>query len=41
LTRAVFVVDQSGVVRYIQMVKEVTHEPDYEAVLGAVRKITG
>ncbi len=41
LTRAVFVVDQPGVVRYIQMVKEVTHEPDYEAVLDAVRKVTG
>jgi thiol peroxidase len=38
LCRAVFVVDRQGVIRYIQMVKEVTSEPDYEAVLAAVRK---
>jgi len=36
LARAVFVVDQEGVIRYIQLVKEVTEEPDYEAVLEAV-----
>jgi thiol peroxidase len=36
LTRAVFVVDRDGVVRYIQVVPEVADEPDYEAVLAAV-----
>ncbi len=36
LARAVFVVDQDGVVRYVQIVKEVTDEPDYESALNAV-----
>ncbi|MCK4547192.1 MAG: thiol peroxidase [Candidatus Eisenbacteria sp.] len=39
LARAVFVVDKEGVIRYIQLVKEVTDEPDYESVLEAVRKL--
>jgi thiol peroxidase len=37
LARAVFVVDKSGVIRYIQIVNEVTSEPDYEAALEAVK----
>ncbi len=36
LARAVFVVDKTGVIRYVELVKEVTREPDYEAPLGAV-----
>jgi thiol peroxidase len=36
LARAVFLVDKDGKIRYIQMVNEVTEEPDYEAVLEAV-----
>ena len=39
LARAVFVVDRDGDVRYVQLVKEVTHEPDYEDVLHAVREL--
>jgi len=39
LARAIFVVDGDGVVQYIQMVNEVTNEPDYEAVLDAVGKL--
>jgi len=39
LARAVFVVDKNGVVQYIQLVKEVTKEPDYEAVINAVKKL--
>jgi len=38
--RAVFVVDRQGIVRYVQYVPEVTQEPDYDAVLEAVRKVT-
>ena len=38
LGRAVFVLDRKGTVRYIQIVKEVTDEPDYDAVLEAVNK---
>jgi len=37
LARAVFVVDRQGVVRYVERVKEITHEPDYDAALDAVR----
>jgi len=40
LARAVFVLDRKGVVQYIQLVKEMTEEPDYEAVLAAARKLT-
>ncbi len=40
LARAVFVVDREGVVRYVQLVEEVTHEPDYEAVLKAVADLS-
>jgi thiol peroxidase len=39
LARAVFVVDKEGIVRYIQIVDELTHEPDYEAVLEAVKRL--
>lgn len=37
LARSVFVVDKKGVIRYIQVVGELTQEPDYEAVLKAVK----
>jgi thiol peroxidase len=39
LARAVFVVDRKGVVQYIQIVKEVTQEPDYEAALQAAKNL--
>ena len=39
LARAVFVVDREGAVRYTQVVPEITDEPDYEAILGAVRQV--
>ncbi len=39
LARALFVVGRDGIIQYIQLVKEVTEEPDYEAVLSAVRKL--
>lgn len=40
LARAVFLVDRQGTIQYIQIVKEVTSEPDYEAVLKALQKLT-
>jgi thiol peroxidase len=40
LARAVFLVDQKGTLQYIQIVKELTNEPDYESVLGALKKLT-
>jgi len=39
LARAVFVMDAEGIIRYIQIVDELTDEPDYEAVLKAVKEI--
>lgn len=41
LARAVFVVDRGGMVRYVELVKEVTHEPDYDAALKAVAECLG
>lgn len=37
LARCIFVVDVDDTVRYIQLVKEVTNEPDYTAVITAVK----
>lgn len=37
LARCIFVVDAADTIRYIQQVPEVTHEPDYAAVLAAVK----
>ena len=39
LARAVFVVDAAGVVRYVQLVKEVADEPDYDAVISAAKNL--
>ncbi len=38
LARAVFVIDKNGVIRYKQLVQEITSEPDYEAALKAARE---
>jgi len=40
LARAVFLVDMGGVVRYVQLVKELSNEPNYDEVLQAVGKLT-
>lgn len=37
LARAVIVVGKDGRVKYVQLVPEVTHEPDYEAAIAAAR----
>lgn len=37
LARGVVVIDQDDVIRYVEYVKEVTTEPDYEAALNAVK----
>ncbi len=39
LARAVFIVDREGIIRYIEIVDELTHEPDYEAVLKAAKEL--
>jgi thiol peroxidase len=40
LARAVFVIDKNGIVKLVQLVKEVAQEPDYAAVLAAVKQLT-
>jgi len=39
LARAVFIIDANDTIRYIQIVPEVTSEPDYAAVMAAVRAL--
>jgi thiol peroxidase len=40
LARAVFVVDAEGILRYKQVVAEMTDEPDYDPVLAAACDVT-
>jgi len=37
LARSVFVVDKSGTVTYVEYVKEVTSEPNYDAAMAALK----
>ena len=39
LGRSIFILDRNGIIQYIQNVKELSKEPDYDAVLEAVQKI--
>ncbi len=39
LARAVFIVDQEGIIQHAQLVKEVAQEPNYDAVLSALKKL--
>jgi thioredoxin-dependent peroxiredoxin len=39
LARAVFVVDEAGTLRYVQVVKELANEPNYDEVLQAVGRV--
>ena len=39
LARAVLVIDKEGTIRYIELVKEIASEPDYDAVLTAVKEL--
>ncbi len=40
LARAVFIIDPEGILRYTQLVEEMTNEPDYADVLGALKKLS-
>lgn len=37
--RAVLIIDGKGIIRYIQLVKEIATEPDYDAVLEAIKNL--
>lgn len=39
LARAIFVLDKNGILQYVQLVKEVADEPDYNEVLGALKNL--
>ena len=39
LARAVFLIDRKGVIQYVQLVNEVSKEPDYDAVFNALKKL--
>ncbi len=39
LARAVFVINKKGILQHIQIVPELTNEPDYEAVLNVVNQL--
>ena len=39
LARAVIIIDRTGTVGYVQLVKEITEEPDYDAVLAGLAGI--
>lgn len=39
LARAVFVIDKEGTIQYIEIVDELTNEPDYDAAIKATREL--
>ncbi|MGD8529452.1 MAG: thiol peroxidase, partial [Syntrophobacterales bacterium] len=39
LARAVFVVDEEGIIRYTELVNEIASEPNYDSVLQAVKEL--
>ena len=40
LARAIFIVDKEGIIRYVEVVEEMTNEPDYDAALEAIKEAT-
>jgi thiol peroxidase len=40
LARAVLIVDRVGIIRYVQLVKEIGQEPDYDAALAALAAVS-
>ena len=39
LARSIFIIDKNDVLRYIEIVPELTNHPDYDKVLGALKKL--
>ncbi len=39
LSRSVFVIDRSDVIRYIELVPEITNEPDFDKVIAEAKKL--
>ena len=41
LARSIFIIDKDDVIRHIEIVPELSNEPDYERALEELKKITG
>jgi thioredoxin-dependent peroxiredoxin len=39
LARSIFVIDKSGIVKYVEIVPELTNQPDYEKAMKAARSL--
>lgn len=39
LSRGTVIIDKKGVIRYVEYVPEVTHEPDYEKAMEEIKKL--
>lgn len=39
LTRAVFVIDKEGIIRYVEYVSEISDEPDFDKALEAIKAL--
>ena len=39
LARSIFVIDRDDAIRYIEIVPEMTNEPDYDKALEAAKKL--
>lgn len=39
LARAIFIIDKNDIIQYVEYVKELGSHPDYETVLGALKKV--
>lgn len=39
LARCIFIVDRDGIIRYIQLVKEISNEPNYEEAINTLKTI--
>jgi len=39
LSRAIFLIDKENVVRYVEYIKEISHHPNYESALEAIKNI--
>ncbi len=41
LARGVVIIDKSGIVRYVEITKDIVEEPDYDKAIAAVKELLG
>jgi len=39
LARSIFIVDRNGVLKYVELVKEISSQPDYDEALDRIRNL--